>query len=353
MGTDQDASFRWALAGYGAGGRTFHRPLISSATGLELVAVVTGSPERQAQVRAELPGATPVGELADLAGTGRPGRDDHHTHRHPRRAGARGAGAGPARGGRQTVRADRGGRPRARRPCGRRRPGHHPVPEPAVGQRPADPAPADRRRRARRGAPVHLPDRPVPTGQGQLARRNRRGGRRHPARPRSAPGRPGAAPVRSGHRGARRTPDDPGRRRRRGRDRAAPDPRRWSAVDAGRRHGVGRSRAPVPGERPARRVRHRRLRRAGGAAQGRRVAGVPGRGWGVEPESAWGLLYTESGAERVPSERGRWDTYYPAVARAMAGDGPPPVDPKDAVATATVLDAARESAAADAVVLLS
>ena len=37
----------------------------------------------------------------------------------------------------------------------------------------------------------------------------------------------------------------------------------------------------------------------------------------------------------------------------MAGDGPPPVDPKDAVATATVLDAARESAAADAVILLS
>ena len=70
MGTDQDASFRWALAGYGAGGRTFHRPLISSATGLELVAVVTGSPERQAQVRAELPGATPVGGLADLAALG-------------------------------------------------------------------------------------------------------------------------------------------------------------------------------------------------------------------------------------------------------------------------------------------
>ena len=174
MGTDQDASFRWALAGYGAGGRTFHRPLISSATGLELVAVVTGSPERQAQVRAELPGATPVGGLADLAGLGVQGVTITTPTATHARAGARGAGPRPARRGGQTVRADRGGRPRAGRPRRRRRPGHHPVPEPPVGQRPADPAQADRRRRARRGAPVHLPDRPVPAGQGQLARRNRR-----------------------------------------------------------------------------------------------------------------------------------------------------------------------------------
>ena len=62
--------FRWALAGYGAGGRTFHQPLISSAAGLELVAVVTGSAERQAQVRADLPDATPVGALADLPALG-------------------------------------------------------------------------------------------------------------------------------------------------------------------------------------------------------------------------------------------------------------------------------------------
>ena len=54
----------------------------------------------------------------------------------------------------------------------------------------------------------------------------------------------------------------------------------------------------------------------------------------------------------MPSERGRWDTYYPAVARAIAGDGPPPVDPLDAVATARVLDAARESAATGTVVRL-
>ena len=70
MTADDRTPFRWALAGYGAGGRTFHQPLITSATGLELVAVVTGSPERQAQVRADLPGATPVAALAELADLG-------------------------------------------------------------------------------------------------------------------------------------------------------------------------------------------------------------------------------------------------------------------------------------------
>ena len=77
-----------------------------------------------------------------------------------------------------------------------------------------------------------------------------------------------------------------------------------------------------------------------------------GAGWGVEPESAWGLLYDENGSRRVPSERGRWDTYYPAVAGAIAGASPPPVEPMDAVQTAQVLDAARESAAEGTVVRL-
>jgi predicted dehydrogenase len=77
-----------------------------------------------------------------------------------------------------------------------------------------------------------------------------------------------------------------------------------------------------------------------------------GEQWGVEPESAWGRLYTADGSRRVPSERGAWNTYYPAVARAVAGHAPPPVDPHDAVATAVVLDAARMSAASDTVVSL-
>ena len=52
----------------------------------------------------------------------------------------------------------------------------------------------------------------------------------------------------------------------------------------------------------------------------------------------------------VPTERGRWDTFYPAFAAAVRGQGPVPVDPRDAVATATVLDAARRSATEGVVV---
>jgi predicted dehydrogenase len=79
-----------------------------------------------------------------------------------------------------------------------------------------------------------------------------------------------------------------------------------------------------------------------------------GDSWGAEPESAWGTVYTGESSRRFPSQRGRWDTYYPAVATAVAtaaaGRGLPPVDPGDAVATAAVLDAARESAATGTVV---
>lgn len=77
-----------------------------------------------------------------------------------------------------------------------------------------------------------------------------------------------------------------------------------------------------------------------------------GAAYGVEPASAWGRLCTADGEQPVPSERGAWDTYYPAVALAVAGEGPPPVDPRDAVATAAVLDAARRSAAEGVVVRL-
>ena len=66
--------------------------------------------------------------------------------------------------------------------------------------------------------------------------------------------------------------------------------------------------------------------------------------WGVEPEHHWGRLYHGDTGAPVPSERGRWDSYYPAFAAAVRGEGPVPVDPADAVRTMTVLDAARLSA---------
>ncbi len=52
----------------------------------------------------------------------------------------------------------------------------------------------------------------------------------------------------------------------------------------------------------------------------------------------------------MPSERGDWSAFYTGLARAVRGDGPPPVDPWDAVADLEVLDAARASAATGQVV---
>ncbi len=94
-----------------------------------------------------------------------------------------------------------------------------------------------------------------------------------------------------------------------------------------------------------------------GAMDGQEFALIAGtspaeEGWGTEPESAWGRLQRGASSTVVPSERGRWDMFYPAFAAAVRGTGPVPVDPRDAVATARVLDAARRSATEGVVVPL-
>lgn len=66
--------------------------------------------------------------------------------------------------------------------------------------------------------------------------------------------------------------------------------------------------------------------------------------WGVEPPEQRGLLHDRNGSRPVPSERGAWDSFYPAFADAVRGRGELPVESRDAVATAAVLDAARASA---------
>jgi predicted dehydrogenase len=77
-----------------------------------------------------------------------------------------------------------------------------------------------------------------------------------------------------------------------------------------------------------------------------RTPATEGDRWGVEPEEAWGRLHRGGAGDPVPvpSDRGRWDSYYPAFAAAVAGQAPVPVDPWDAVRNLAVLDAARESA---------
>ena len=74
-----------------------------------------------------------------------------------------------------------------------------------------------------------------------------------------------------------------------------------------------------------------------------RTPASEGDAWGVEPQDRWGRVHDGSAAVPQPTERGRWDTYHPAFAAAVRGGGPVPVDPRDAVATAEVLDAARAS----------
>jgi predicted dehydrogenase len=76
--------------------------------------------------------------------------------------------------------------------------------------------------------------------------------------------------------------------------------------------------------------------------------------FGTVPPSRWGRIYRGEDAEPepVPAERGRWSGFYSALARAVRGEGPLPVDPRDAVAALEVLDAARLSAARVEVVKL-
>ena len=75
--------------------------------------------------------------------------------------------------------------------------------------------------------------------------------------------------------------------------------------------------------------------------------------WGVEPPERWGRLFRGGGAEPLPSERGAWDQFYPAFAAAVRGLAPVPVDPWNAVATAEVLDAARQSASSGQIVTVA
>ncbi len=84
-----------------------------------------------------------------------------------------------------------------------------------------------------------------------------------------------------------------------------------------------------------------------------RTPASEGEAWGVEPPEAWG--HVARGAERtvVVSERGRWDTFYPAFAAAVRDTGQLPVDAREALAVLEVLDAVALSAREKRVVHLA
>ncbi|PZA22360.1 gfo/Idh/MocA family oxidoreductase [Modestobacter versicolor] len=97
----------------------------------------------------------------------------------------------------------------------------------------------------------------------------------------------------------------------------------------------------------------------GGPMDGQEAALVAGQtpatlgaGWGVEPPERYGRVQRGDASETVPTVPGAWSTFYPAFATAVRGAGAVPVDPWDAVASLTVLDAARRSATEGVVVRL-
>ena len=66
MGDTEIPKNKVALIGYGIGGRFFHAPIITATTGLELTAIITGNADRASEARAEYPGAQVVGSAAEL-----------------------------------------------------------------------------------------------------------------------------------------------------------------------------------------------------------------------------------------------------------------------------------------------
>ena len=78
-----------------------------------------------------------------------------------------------------------------------------------------------------------------------------------------------------------------------------------------------------------------------------------GDAWGAESPDAWGHLARGGSTEVVPSERGRWDVFYPAFAAAVRRTGPLPVAALEALAVLEVLDAIAVSAREQRVVRLT
>ncbi|MGW1994150.1 Gfo/Idh/MocA family oxidoreductase [Embleya sp. NPDC001921] len=68
-------------------------------------------------------------------------------------------------------------------------------------------------------------------------------------------------------------------------------------------------------------------------------------GWGTEPPTAWGRLGTPGDTVPVETEPGAYQDYYAAFARAVRGEGAPPVAIEEAVAVLETIEAARRSSA--------
>ncbi|WBB69977.1 Gfo/Idh/MocA family oxidoreductase [Micromonospora sp. WMMD812] len=81
-----------------------------------------------------------------------------------------------------------------------------------------------------------------------------------------------------------------------------------------------------------------------------RDGGRPGApGWGEVPPEQYGRLGTDDDLRPVRTEPGRYQSFYEQVAAALRGDGPMPVDPRDAADTVALIELAHRSAVEGAV----
>ncbi|GAA0372413.1 Gfo/Idh/MocA family oxidoreductase [Actinoallomurus spadix] len=66
-------------------------------------------------------------------------------------------------------------------------------------------------------------------------------------------------------------------------------------------------------------------------------------GFGVTPPEAYGGVGTPGDTRPEPTDQGRYQDFYPAVAAAVRGEGPPPVTLEDAIAGLEVIETATRS----------
>lgn len=66
--------------------------------------------------------------------------------------------------------------------------------------------------------------------------------------------------------------------------------------------------------------------------------------WGREPSDRSGTLHDGTSAATIPTELGAYENYYRGIERALRTGSAPPVDPRDAVESLTVIEAAKRSA---------
>jgi scyllo-inositol 2-dehydrogenase (NADP+) len=81
-------------------------------------------------------------------------------------------------------------------------------------------------------------------------------------------------------------------------------------------------------------------------------AGADPRSGGEDEPANYGMLITEAGTERVPTENGRYLAFYEAVVAAIHDGRPPPVDPADAREGLQIIELARRSSEEGRVIAL-